>query len=126
MTTNVQVVDGERAVRWTAEKAFHTLPCVAVGARVMLTSNKDLKRGAVNGATGHVTKLEYGPYPRSCAYPGGPTVAMRAVHVKLSHTGDVHRIGRDKSSYFYETKRFVKSTFPLALAYAITGDHPHA
>ena len=123
MTSNARL-DNPRVAKWMAETGFHTLTTVAVGARVMLTHNRDITAGAVNGATGVVTRLEYGPYPRACQYAGHPAKTLLGVHVRLDHTGQVFRFGRSKSAYFYDTgaTKYVKSTFPLTLAYAMTGE----
>jgi len=122
LTTNVPLRN-KRAANWLAAAGFHTLTSVAVGARVMLTHNRDIRRGAVNGATAVVTKIEYGPYPPSCWYAGHPQQTIVAVHIKLSHSGEVLRVGRTKNAYFWDAGgvRYKKASFPLAPAYAITG-----
>lgn len=42
---------------WAKDRRFHQLSKVAVGARVVLTSNIDIKSGAVNGAVAIVTAV---------------------------------------------------------------------
>ena len=123
ITTNADL-SNDRAAKWVWQSGFHTLPCAAVGARVMLTYNRDIKKGAVNGATGIITRIEHGKYPPSCAYLGHPATTITGIHVKLDHSGEEFRVGRSKTLYFYDTgaTRYKKSTFPLALAYAITGE----
>jgi hypothetical protein len=123
ITTNADI-EHPRVAAWLCDPKFHTLTSVAVGARVMLTYNRDIAKGAVNGATGVVTKVEYGPYPMSCRYPGHPPQAVVGVHMKMDHSGETLRIGRTKTEYFYGTgaTRFKKTTFALAPAYAMTGE----
>ena len=77
----------------------------------------------MNGATGVVTRIEYGPYPESCKYPGHPERTIIGVHIRLDSSGFNIRVGRSKTAYFYDTgsTRYKKSTFPLAPAYAMTG-----
>lgn len=108
---------------WLAKPGFHDLTCVAEGCRVMLTSNRDIARGAVNGATGVVHKIERGA-PSPCThYEGQPSNIVTAVHVRLDHSNDIMRFSRTKCEFDYKHhgKKYVKSSFPLALAYAITG-----
>ena len=122
MTTNANLTN-MRAVDWLSKSGFHTLTSVAVGARVMLTHNRDIKKQAVNGATGVVTRIEFGPYPESCKYAGHPEQTIIGVHIKLDSSGSMLRVGRSKAAYFYDTgsTKYKKSTFPLAPAYAMTG-----
>lgn len=88
---------------------------VAVGARVMLTANMDFDMGAVNGAAGTVVALEYGAQ----AHTRHTIVGIR---VKLDGSGHVIRVRRTDSRHLYQNcKRYYKQTFPLTLAYAITG-----
>jgi hypothetical protein len=42
---------------WLADPKFHQLQEVAVGARVMITANLDIKAGVVNGSTATIMKL---------------------------------------------------------------------
>lgn len=122
LTTNASL-DNTRAAAWLTQPGFHALTSIAEGAKVMLTHNRDIRKGAVNGATGTVTQIEYGAYPQSCTYVGHPLQTIVAVHVQLDHSGEVFRVGRSKTAYFYDTgaTKFKKTTFPLAPAYAMTG-----
>lgn len=90
---------------------FHRLTCIAKGARVMLTSNMDLTVGAANGALG--TVLDW-----TC--DGKNNINMILVTLDTSQvTICVRRT--DFRNMCHDGKRYFKSTFPLALAYAITG-----
>ncbi len=100
-----QVLDG-----WLREPAFHSLPCVAVGARVCLTDNVALPRGAANGATGTVVALrqDAGGY-------------VDRVQVRLNSTGRTITLGRSVTHYrILNGVKYFKSTYPLCLAWAIT------
>lgn len=122
ITTNASL-DNARAAKWLAAPKFHTLTSVAVGTRVMMLHNRDVRKNAVNGASGIVTRIETGAYPASCTYPGHPPTTIVGVHIRLDQSGEVIRIGRSKTAFFYDTgaTRYKKSTFPLAPAYAMTG-----
>lgn len=108
---------------WLRRPGFHELPWVALGARVMLTANRDISKGAVNGAVGTIVDLEWGAPPAATAYPGQAASIVLAIKVQLQHSGDVLRFTRTRSEYMYadQGRQYIKSTFPLALAYAMTG-----
>ena len=99
---------------WLAKPRFHSLPQVAEGAHVMLTSNGDLKKREANGATGVVVKIR--------ARPG--TGEVYSIMVKLDSvigTGKTVSVTRTKSRQSsVGGKHIGKSTFPLRLAYAMT------
>jgi ATP-dependent DNA helicase PIF1 len=109
---------------WLRNSTFHTLTQVAVGARVMLTCNGGaVAPGSVNGSCGTVVGLEYGPVPDKYKYPGQSATALMTVLVRMDDTGQVQAIRRTKYGSLFVTERhvFCKATFPLQLAYAITG-----
>jgi len=78
---------------WMADARFHTLPEVAVGARVMLTRNVNVCIGAVNGALGIVTNIHYGPPHKTYMYDGCPTQVIKSISIQLQHSGKVGRCG---------------------------------
>ncbi|KAG2482459.1 hypothetical protein HYH03_018605 [Edaphochlamys debaryana] len=100
-----------RLSTWLQDPDFHTLPQVAVGARVMITQNLALQKGSVNGATGVVQALEVGG--------GGDVVS---IEVLLDHNGGVVKVGRSETEFRCTGGfKFTKRSFPLALGWAITG-----
>lgn len=97
--------------RWVYKKHFHTLPQLAVGALVRVTANLNLKKGASNGAIGTVLGFRR----------AGPHDDIVEIRVRL-HNGDVTNVSRSKRDTTMDGARtHCKKTFPLMLAYAITG-----
>ena len=93
---------------WLAAKHFHTLPEVAVGCKLMLTTNIDLSSKACNGAIGTATGVTYRAGRVSCVVlqlETGAAVTVRRMTVQTRSTG---------------RQQFSKETWPLVLAYAIT------
>ena len=98
--------------KWMMDSGFHTLQQVAVGARVIFTPNFDLDKGAANGATGIVHDLQLDDARQHVV----------AITVRMDIGGALVRVRRsDSEPRFYDGDRYYKSTFPLALAWAITG-----
>ena len=94
---------------WATDQEFHGLPAICIGARVMLTDNMK-KPGCVNGAMGTVTHITL------------KDGIANKVHIKLESQGNVVTLSRsseDRRSFNFKT--YYKRTFPLTLAYAITG-----
>lgn len=95
---------------WLSEWNFFELDFVAVGARVMLTSNLDTKKFAANGSLGTVTGV---------SSPGGN---VKTIFVKIDEGGAEIGVRRTKfQTRHHDGRRFFKSAFPLLLGYAITG-----
>ena len=95
--------------------AFHTLPFVAVGARVILDTNLDISRGAVNGAMGTVSHVGLSPGP-----PGADSV--KSITVRLDSTGqDIIVRKMQRQTRTFSGMRYYRATFPLSLGYALTG-----
>jgi len=95
--------------KWLQEDKFETLHGVAVGARVVLQSNLDLSIGAANGAMGNVKEIRFRNhevYGIVVELDSGATLTVYRMHYKYTH---------------HQGNRYFKSTFPLALGYAITG-----
>jgi ATP-dependent exoDNAse (exonuclease V) alpha subunit len=106
---------------WLKEPGFHQLTEGAEGARVMLTRNMTVSGGAVNGATGVISKFEYGAPKSYHKNNGMPDSIIKKITVQLDSGQDVV-VRRSISDNKYEgTRSYVKSTFPLALGYAMTG-----
>jgi hypothetical protein len=94
---------------WVEEEKFHDLTGVAVGAPVMLTNNLDLTVGACNGATGTVAALQM------------RAGKLRSIQIVLHNNVvlDVYRmVYRIR---YHAGARYFKSTFPVMLAFAMTG-----
>lgn len=101
---------------WVANPRHHTLQCVALGARVMLTHNLDLSKGAANGATGVVTDITFGTSPIS------EELVPTRLHVRLDVSQHTIRIPRCAVyATHHEGTAYRKCMFPLMLAYAMTG-----
>ena len=92
-----------------ADPDFHKLPAVKVGARVIFTNNFDLKKGAANGASGTVLGV-------ATTAKGSQQVVVKT---ETGHTVNVNRTLDER--LFSRGIELDKSTFPLALGYAITG-----
>lgn len=107
MSTNASNIPGLQS--WVNAPKFHTLTHVAVGAPVMLTTNIDLSTGASNGATGTVTHVKslHGKVVRiDVMLSNGALVKVNRTHIERRPL---------------QGKMYHKSTFPLTLAYAMTG-----
>jgi len=90
---------------------FHKLTALAVGARVMLTSNIDLPAGAANGAIGTVEE-----------WTTNRKAEINMIKVRLHATHTIVKVRRtDFDNCYHNNKKYYRSTFPLTLAYAITG-----
>ena len=90
---------------------------VAIGCRVMITNNIHLAKGVVNGATGIVEGL--------ILRESDPSEIM-TVLVRLDGTKELVRVTRTKFARFYRGNDFfLKRTFPMRLAYGITGEFKH-
>lgn len=108
---------------WLLEKGFHNITHAALGARVIMDVNEDLYSGAVNGAFGVVSDAVFMDGTRAkghvvpCVWP-----TVKSLEVTIQHTGVMRKITRSVTAYkHHRGQRFTKRTFPLALAYAITG-----
>ena len=97
---------------WSACPKFHQLSHVAIGARVLITENIDFAKQAVNGATAEVFDLQY-----------NDNGDLASIIVKLHSNGALAKIERSLTNYrqVKGLQTYRKSTFPLALAYSMTG-----
>ena len=75
----------EAAKSFLAEPKFHLLTHVAVGARVLLTHNVTLKKGAANGVPATVEEIIYGD---------GPATHIVSFRVRIVATGVVQPVSR--------------------------------
>lgn len=106
---------------WLSAPGFHRLTQAAVAARVMLTRNIAISGGAVNGAMGVVTSLEQGPTKPYHKHAGLPDTIIKKISILLD-CGTALAVRRSVSENKHEASNsYIKSTFPLALGYAITG-----
>jgi len=111
--------DVQNVAAWINEQKFRRFHSVALGARVMLTSNVNVEKGLTNGAIGVVRALRYDTHPDTGEQ------YLRTIRVEFTaHAGQSVSINVTRS-VVQETYRdgvsFQKSTFPLQLAYAFTG-----
>jgi ATP-dependent exoDNAse (exonuclease V) alpha subunit len=101
-----------------AKKDFHEIPSVALGCRVMFTTNYYMAKGAANGTTGTVIGLL-----GAGSTPARTEQQLKFVVVRLDDEAEtiikVSRVKKD-NSYPGGHGKMVKSTFPLTLAYAST------
>lgn len=106
---------------WLDNEHFHDMSCVAVGARVLMLVNADLFMGAVNGALGVVSNVVYAT--GECASDGVLAEGVvKHIIVRVSHTDELYQCSRSHVEYHYHDGIcYRKSTFPLSLAYAMTG-----
>jgi hypothetical protein len=96
---------------WVNCDRFHQLSKVALSAKVMITRNQDLKQGAANGAVGRIEDLKF-----------KPDGTLKSIHVRLHDSKNLVSITRSLVHRKYENGHaYCRSTFPLSLAYAITG-----
>lgn len=104
--------DDTDAHEWLQNPYHHPLQCVALGARVMITSNVDVASAAANGATGVVEKIDFQP---------GTAIPARLA-VKLDATGTTIVLRRSLVHTLYVgSTAYYKGSFPCMLAYAMTG-----
>lgn len=96
--------------KWACEPDFHLLSQASVGAPVILTTNIDLSLQACNGATGVITNFK--------TRQDGD---VYAIQVKLDTGADITLYRMMYKIRFHGGKRYFKATWPLSLAYAITG-----
>jgi hypothetical protein len=91
--------------------SFHRLTHVARSAKVMITSNIDLATGAVNGAIGTVVD-----------WSRNRQGEINCIYVNIASSGETIKVHRTDFKHTpHNNKTYHKSTFPLTLAYAITG-----
>ena len=96
---------------WASDVDFHQLPYIAIGAKVMITSNMDALDHGVNGDMGYIQSWGRNAHG-----------LINYVDVLISRNNRQVRFRRTQyKSVHHNGRRFTKSTFPLALAYAITG-----
>ena len=102
---------------WLEDPKFHELPDIAVGAKVMCTQNGPPGSGLVNGLSGTVVALlnQKGGVVRD-----GRKFGAISVHFDGQAAPILVKRVRSKIRY-HEGGSYRKSTFPLILAYAMTG-----
>ena len=95
---------------WCNDPDFHELRSATIGSHVMFTANSDDIRGYANGDSGTVTGFRR------------RNGQITAVLVKEDRTGVVYPLTRSLTqSKYIMGKQYVRRTFPLSPAYAITG-----
>ena len=112
--------------KWLDEEDFHTLHHIALGCRLLCDLNTDQGRGVVNGCMGTVVGIHFSNGTKTTsANPCLPPPSERHVKnivVHLDHTHEDYKFSRtDTQSKHHDGKQYVKRTFPLNPAYALTG-----
>ena len=98
------------ALEWCEDPNFHELQSAAIDSHVMFTANSDEIHGYANGDTGTVTAFRR------------RNGRITAILVTEARSGKVYPITRTvTSSKYILGKQYVRRTFPLSLAYAMTG-----
>ena len=96
---------------WMTDPKFHRLPLIAVGAKVMLTTNMTNLENGANGDVGYITSWR-------CDSDGN----VQTISVYLTRPNKTIRVCRTLSKQTtHSCGKYRKTTFPLALAYAMTG-----
>jgi ATP-dependent exoDNAse (exonuclease V) alpha subunit len=99
----------QQLTKWIYEKDFHLLPYVAIGAKVVIRENISKRNGVVNGALGTIVHVAV------------EDKQVKHIYVQVHNTKTVVRFKRTLShTKWHKGIKYYKSTFPLALAYAIT------
>ena len=97
---------------WVHDPEFTTIHNIAIGALIMITENIDLSIGACNGALATVISFEKNP----------STQKLTKINVHITISNRTICIRRSKYSRIsHASKDYYRSTFPIQLAYAITG-----
>ena len=97
---------------WLRDDKFNSLSKVAVGARVMLTTNNRTNRKLIaNGTLGTVTAL----------VSKANSSSIHKIMVAFDGAAEPTPVYKSKRSYkYHDGKKFFKTAFPLVLAYAFT------
>jgi ATP-dependent exoDNAse (exonuclease V) alpha subunit len=103
--------DIEELSDWIEDPKFNQLKKVVVGALVMILDNINIEKGVNNGAMGKVEAIHF----KEDTNVEGITIGMLESGYKTKL-----KKGKTKFNYTY-TGKYFKSTFLLALAYAMTG-----
>ena len=96
---------------WLNDTRFDQLYHVVVGALVMFTSNINIAKGVVNGATATVTSVHTDNHG---------VFTTIGVQVIGNSTNIILKRHNFKHKYIYE-QYYYKTSFPIVLAYAMTG-----
>jgi hypothetical protein len=114
--TNGPLPDTDDMKKWAQNSKFHRLTKVSKGTRVVVfAGNLDPAKGIVNSATGVVQEVH-----------GSTDADVKHITVRMDETGATYKFSKShKGSKWCQTganpKVHTKNTFPLMLAYAITG-----
>ena len=111
ITLDTNATEAHNVSEWLKDSKFDQLHHVAVGALVMFTSNVNVAKGAVNGATTTVTSVHLDTHG---------VVTTIGVHIIGTATNIYLKRYNFKHKYTYE-QYYYKASFPIVLAYAMTG-----
>ena len=109
------------AQTWLADGDFHRFREMKIGARVMITQNISLEKGLINGTVGIIQSYDHYPPPAVPLNPAPPP-SIKYIYLTVPGHADRVKVSRTvSSSRTAQGVKFTKSTFPLTLAYSITG-----
>jgi hypothetical protein len=95
---------------WLHDPDFNQIKTAVVGCLVMLTVNINLERGLANGMPASIHSINLDLHGH-----------VDSITVTINHSGESMKLTRRTVHYKYTFNgKFYKSTFPLALAYAMT------
>ena len=107
---------------------LHSILKLAIGARVMLTTNVDVSDGLVNGARGQVVHIDTNPdrqVTRILVNFDNERVGLKAIQSSPYHTAFPHAVPLSKHEVVFRAKgkrgsEITRLQFPLTLAWATT------
>jgi ATP-dependent exoDNAse (exonuclease V) alpha subunit len=111
VTLDTNATEAHNVSAWLNDTRFDQLHHVAVGALVMFTTNVNIAKGVVNGATATVTSVHTDNHG---------VVTTIGVQVIGNSTNILLKRHNFKHKYTYE-QHYYKASFPIVLAYAMTG-----
>jgi hypothetical protein len=96
---------------WLQEQDFNECPMLAVGARVMLTRNLNVTKGAANGTLAEVVSIS-----------NREDSSVKCISVRLLHNDHVLKVRHSKfDNRYINGRRYYRCSMPLILAYSMTG-----
>jgi ATP-dependent exoDNAse (exonuclease V) alpha subunit len=111
VTLDTNATKAHNVSEWLKDSKFDQLHHVAVGALVMFTSNVNVAKGVVNGATAAVTSVHRDTHG-----------VVTTIGVQLIGTSTQIYLKRHNFQHKYTYEQYYyKASFPIVLAYAMTG-----
>jgi hypothetical protein len=105
------VIGIEIVRNWLNDLKFNHINYIAIGAKVMITKNINISKGAINGTIAIVTIFTF-----------NDNNMIASIIIKFISTNMYITLNRQtlQHKYTYESY-YYKASFPIALAYAIIG-----